>query len=275
MEPLVSVNIPTYNSERNLDECLRSVINQTYRNIEIILIDGYSRDRTLEIAKKYSAEVYFGKMLSERRRIGVEKSLGKYIFLLDSDQVLESDAVRKCVEKCEKEEYDMVTLFEKSIVERNTFVERIIAYDKWLFHSQHDDHAIYGTAIPRFFRASVLKRIDWPRDLLTFDHTFLHYEAVKTGAKACFMDVHIYHHETSSLAQVVKKFYSYGFYYIPALRKDKKLVIFHSMPRRAYFTRRALRDPLLFVGLFLLYLAKVIAAIAGALAYCLIGGSSS
>jgi glycosyltransferase involved in cell wall biosynthesis len=271
-EPVVSVNIPTYNSERHLDECLQSVANQTYPNIETIVIDGHSRDRTLEIAKRHGARVYFGKMLSQRRRIGVEMSLGKYIFLVDSDQVLDRHAVSKCVEKCEKEGYDMVTLFEQSILETRSFVERTIAYDKWLFHSQHDDDATYGAAIPRFFRAAVLGAIEWPGELITFDHTFLHYAVAKTGARSCFVAARIYHHEASSLKQVVRKFYTYGFYYIPALRRNKRLAIFHSMPRRAYFTRRALTNPLLFPGLFVLYLTKAIAALAGAVAYCLARG---
>lgn len=272
--PLVSVNIPTYNSEKTLDECLSSVVSQTYRNIEIIVIDSYSRDRTLEIAKKYGAKIYFGRStdLSQRRGIGVEKSLGKYILLLDSDQILEPDAITKCVEECEKKEYGMITFFEQSIIEKATFIERVIAYDKWLFHSQRDDDPIYGAAIPRFFRAEILKKISWPQGLITFDHSFIHYETIKTGARACFMDVYIYHHEPSSLTQVVRKFYYYGFYYVPALRKNKKLVILHSLPRRVYFSKKAFKNPALFMGLLLLYMVKGLATLAGVLAYFLMQG---
>lgn len=270
-EPLVSVNIPTYNSGRTLDKCLKSIVNQTYRNIEIIVIDSYSRDRTLEIAKRYGAKIYFGRStdLAQRRGIGVKKSLGKYILLLDSDQVLEPDVITKCVEECEKKRYDMITLFERSIIKKATLIERIIAYDKWLFHSQRDDDPIYGAAIPRFFRAEVLKKVSWPRGLITFDHSVIHYEAIKTGAKAGFMDVYIYHHEPSSLTQVIRKFYYYGFYYVPALRRNKKLVISHSLPRRVYFSKKAFKDPRLYIGLFLLYIVKGLAALAGVLAYFL------
>jgi len=266
---LVSVNIPTYNSGKTLDECLRSVVSQAYRNIEIVIVDSYSYDRTLEIALNYGARIYFADTLSEARKLGVEKSLGKYVFFVDSDQVITADAIAKCVYKCEGEGYDAITLFEQSLVKKGTFTERVIAYDKWLLHSQRDDHPIYGSAIPRFFKADVLRRIKWPRGLCVQEHNLIYYEVVKMGAKVTFMNVFIYHREPSSLAQFIRKFYRYGFYYLPALRENKKLVLAHSMPRRVYFSKRALTKPSLFAALFLLYLIKGFAASLGALAYSL------
>lgn len=268
MGPLVSINIPTYNSGRTLNKCLRSVISQTYRNIEIILIDSYSHDRTLEIAKNYGVKVYFADTLSEARKIGVEKSLGKYVFFLDSDQILGSEVIRKCVDKCE-EDYDLITLFERSIIEKNTFIEKVIAYDKWLFHSQHDDHPVYGAAIPRFFRTKVLRRITWPEGISVQEHNIIYYRTVKAGGKVTFIDEYLYHHEPSSLSHYARKFYRYGFYYIPALRENSKLVLSHSMPRRVYFSRKALREPILFPALFLFYLIKGAATFAGVISYFL------
>ena len=52
--PLVSVIIPTYNSSRTLEKCLESIKNQTYKNIEIIVVDNNSTDNTKEIAKKFA-----------------------------------------------------------------------------------------------------------------------------------------------------------------------------------------------------------------------------
>lgn len=81
IKPLVSINIPTYNSEKTLDQCLSSVKNQTYKKIEIIIIDSYSTDRTIEIAKKFSAEILTAESLATARKTGVEGSKGKYILL--------------------------------------------------------------------------------------------------------------------------------------------------------------------------------------------------
>jgi len=186
MKPLVSINIPTYRSQQTLKECLLSVINQEYHNVEIIVIDSHSRDRTLEIAKKYGAKTYFADTLSEARKIGVEKSHGKYILFLDSDQILTSDIIEKCVNKCEKEGYDLVTLFEKSLIQRNTPIERAIAYDKWLFHSQRDNHPVYGSAIPRFFRTDILRKIKWPKSLGVQEHNIIYHRLMKVGSRVTF-----------------------------------------------------------------------------------------
>jgi glycosyltransferase involved in cell wall biosynthesis len=48
MNPVVSINIPTYNSERTIEICLKAIKKQTYKNFEIIIIDGNSKDKTLE-----------------------------------------------------------------------------------------------------------------------------------------------------------------------------------------------------------------------------------
>ena len=52
-KPLVSVIIPTYNSEKTLPLCLESIKRQTYKNIEVIIVDNFSVDRTVDIAKRY------------------------------------------------------------------------------------------------------------------------------------------------------------------------------------------------------------------------------
>ena len=59
MIPLVSVVITTKNEEKNIENCLRSIRSQTFKNIELIVVDNFSEDKTAEIAKKYGAKVYF------------------------------------------------------------------------------------------------------------------------------------------------------------------------------------------------------------------------
>jgi len=264
--PLVSINIPTFNSEKTLGECLRSAKEQSYANVEILVIDSYSRDATLDIAREYEARTYSAPSLSEARRLGVERSLGKYILFLDSDQVLSRDAIAKCVEKCETEGWDALTLFERSIIEKNTFTQRVIAYDKWLFHTEQDDDPLYGSAIPRFFRSNVFLGIKWPSRLGVQEHNLIYYEIARTGAKVAFVDAFLYHHEPYSLAQFARKFYRYGFHYVSALRQNGRFVLLHSMPRRTYLSKRALSRPSLFMGLMLLYYVKALATFIGAVA---------
>lgn len=270
MPVLVSITIATYNSEKTLEKCLNSVKNQTYKNIEIIVMDSYSKDKTLEIAKSFGAKVVFAPTLASARKAGADASSGDYIFILDSDQIIDPDVIERCVGACENEGFDGVTLFEKSLITKNTFVERIIAYDKEIFHSLHDDDPVKGTAIPRFFRSSFFKKVEFDKNPpITFEHTIIHQRIVQMGAKIKFVEANIWHHETTSIREVAHKFFRYGYYYIPAFKFNKELAIHHSLPRRTYFHYRALKNPLLFAGLFYVYFVKAASAACGAFVYLL------
>ncbi len=268
MNPLVSINIATYNSEKTLSKCLDSIRNQTYKNLEIIIMDSYSKDKTLETAKSFGAIIVYAPTLASARKAGSDASKGDYIFIVDSDQILEKDVVEKCVYACEKEGYDGVTLFEKSLIIKGTFVENVIAYDKEIFHSLQDDDPIKGTAIPRFFRAGFFKKVEFEKNPpITFEHTIIHHKIVEMGAKIKFVNAFIWHHETATIREVARKFFRYGYYYIPAYKFNKELAIHHSMPRRTYFHYKALKNPVLFAGLFYVYFVKAISASLGAVSY--------
>ncbi len=268
MNPLVSINIATFNSEKTVAKCLASIEGQSYKNIEIVIMDSHSKDRTIDIARCYGAKIIFAPTLATARKAGADASSGEYIFIVDSDQILEPDVVEKCVRACEEEKYDGVTLFEKSLIQKGTFIERVIAYDKEIFHSLHDDDPVKGTAIPRFFRSSFFKKVEFEKNPpITFEHTIIHHRIVQMGARIKFVDAYIWHHETATISEVARKFFRYGYYYIPALKFNKEVAIFHSMPRRTYFHYKSFRNPLLFIGLFYVYFVKGISAFTGVCVY--------
>ncbi|TRZ96068.1 glycosyltransferase family 2 protein [bacterium] len=265
--PLVTVIIPTYNSARTLEECLDALKNQNYKNTEIIITDSFSKDKTKEIAGRFTDKIIDAESLALARKKGVELSKGKYILFLDSDQIINPDTIELSVRACEEEGYDGVTHFERSKIKKNTLVERLINYDKWIFHSEQDDDPIYGTAEPRFFKSEFIKKIDFlDNPPITFELAIINLKINQMGAKIKFIDAYIYHYETSTFWQVAKKFYRYGFYYIPALKRFPALVIHHSAVRRTYFTSRALRHPFLLLCLFVLYTVKGAATFCGIIA---------
>jgi glycosyltransferase involved in cell wall biosynthesis len=261
---LVSVTVPTFNSGKTLAECLRSIADQSYQDLEIIVVDSDSRDETLDIAREYKTRICFANSLSGARLEGISKSRGTYIMLLDSDQMLEKDVISRCVDLCEREGFEAVTLFERSIITKNSFLERTLAYDKWLIHFNKDHDVNYGSAIPRFFRASVLKNVRIPPTLVTFDHNVLYAAAASGSGRVGFLDALIYHHEPSSWAEIARKFFRYGQFYFLGFKANRRLVTFHSLPRRAYFTKTAMRTPQLLAGLAFLYFLKASAAFCGA-----------
>ena len=98
---LVSIIIPVYNTDKYIKECLESIVRQTYRNIEIILVDDGSTDQSkkicLDFAEKDSRICYYYKKnggSSSARNYGIERCKGKYICFVDSDDVVSHDYIR-------------------------------------------------------------------------------------------------------------------------------------------------------------------------------------
>src|SRR2546429_4024838 len=96
--PLVSVIIPTKNSERTIRACLESVRAQTYRNFEIVVVDNFSSDSTVRIAKEYADLVLLaGPERTSQVKLGAANSKGDFIYKIDSDFVLEPSVLERAV----------------------------------------------------------------------------------------------------------------------------------------------------------------------------------
>lgn len=107
MEKLVSVIVPVYNSEKYLEECIESILNQTYTNIELLLVDDGSSDDSGIICKRYAEKdervLYFYKKnggVSSTRNYGIEKSKGRYIVFIDGDDLIGKKAIFNLVNIC-------------------------------------------------------------------------------------------------------------------------------------------------------------------------------
>lgn len=102
---LVSIIIPVYNAEKQIEQCLASVVRQTYENIEILVVDDGSEDRTGEICEGYSetdsrVRVFHteNRGVSAARNLGMKKAAGSYFLFVDADDLLEEDAVHSLME---------------------------------------------------------------------------------------------------------------------------------------------------------------------------------
>ena len=98
--PLVSVVITTKNEEKNIGNCLISIKEQAYKNIEIIVVDNNSSDKTKELSLQYTDKVYDkGPERSAQRNYGmIDKSNGKYVMFVDADMILAPYLIDSCVE---------------------------------------------------------------------------------------------------------------------------------------------------------------------------------
>ena len=112
---LVSVVVPIYNVEKYLEKCVESLRTQTYKNIEIILVDDGSPDHCGEMCDEYAKQDTRIKVihkknggLSDARNAGLEAASGKYVLFTDSDDYVKKDLIKKCVDRAEKDQCDMV-----------------------------------------------------------------------------------------------------------------------------------------------------------------------
>lgn len=273
-KPFVSVNIRTFNSAKTLRETLDSVKEQTFQDLEIIVSDGFSSDESIAIAREYGAKVDFAQKLGDAREQNSTNSKGKYILSLDSDQVLDKKLIESCVKECEAGEVNAIIIAEKSIVKGGTFLEKIIAYDKWLIDRTRSVDPIFGTACPRFFERKLLQGIQWPKGISVFDDTILYSELLKKGAKIGYLsNEFIRHKEVTSWWIFMKKFYRYGKGYFSAFKENPTTITVHSLPRRTYFSKYAFSKPHYFLGLIILYIVKAFSASMGAAAYFIASNS--
>ena len=110
MNNLVSIITPSYNSSRFIEECVGSVLSQTYDNWEMLIVDDYSADNSLQILKKYNdkriqlIELDKNVGAAESRNVAIRKAKGKYIAFLDSDDLWEPQKLEKQISFIETED---------------------------------------------------------------------------------------------------------------------------------------------------------------------------
>lgn len=132
----VSIIIPVYNVEKYLPECLESVICQTLEDIEIICINDASTDQSLSILRLYEEkekrisiiQLTENKGLAYVRNRGIECAKGKYIYFLDSDDMIEKNAMEILYDEAEKKSLDGIFFDAKLIYEKEEYLKKFKQY---------------------------------------------------------------------------------------------------------------------------------------------------
>ncbi|MFT0202650.1 glycosyltransferase [Bacteroides thetaiotaomicron] len=122
----VSVVIPVYNTEKYVREAVESIMNQTLRELEIIIINDGSTDNSLQVVEELAAadsriQVYSqaNQGGSVARNAGIARAYGKYIYFMDSDDLLEKETIDLCYRKCEEEQLDFVFFDAETFIDGN------------------------------------------------------------------------------------------------------------------------------------------------------------
>jgi glycosyltransferase involved in cell wall biosynthesis len=266
-EPLVSIVVPTFNSEKTLAMCLQSVKAQTYENIEVIVVDSNSRDATVDIASSFGAKiVQTDWKLLGARYLGFKESAGDVMFLLDSDQILERTLVERAV-KALGDGYDMLCL-EEYTFRPEGWVQKMFEADRRLIHKFADVHSdpLAGVLLARVYRKEVLSEVfaDIPeillKEVVAHDHAIIYYEAYKLSQKVSVVPHAVWHIEPGSLRSLIKKNYRYGQSTYSLIKSGFYQDL---LQKKVRFRKGALKDWRLGVQTYLLLMVKGVGYYAG------------
>lgn len=180
--PLISVIIPVYGVEKYIAPCLESVINQKYKNLEIIVINDGTKDRSAEIAKEYAAKDSRIKVydfdnggLSVSRNRGLEIATGDYISYIDGDDWIDKSMYEILLEVAMKNDADMVKC---GIIETNGVKEENFAFSntKIITNEKHEAITNYFNGIlwtlvwNGLYKKELAKKVKFPVNVVYEDN---------------------------------------------------------------------------------------------------------
>jgi glycosyltransferase involved in cell wall biosynthesis len=195
----VSIIITTKNESKNIRRCLLSCQKQDYKNIEIILIDNFSTDKTVEIAKKFTKKVFQkGHERSQQRNFGASLSSGKYLLFLDADMEIGKDCLLKALGEIKKGKF--IVAFSEISTGKN-FWEKSIALERNLYQKEQ------LLAAARLFPKELFSKIGgFDEKLIAGEDWDLSIRAQRLGYKLIFNSEPIIHHENvKNLKEILKK----------------------------------------------------------------------
>lgn len=206
----ISIIVPIYNEEENLRKCIESLINQTYKELEIILINDGSTDKSKEIIKSFKDKriIAINKKntgISDTRNIGIGKSTGDYIMFVDSDDYLELNCIERLIETAEKENSEIVmfnyyleTPSKRIEIKLPKIEARNLKEDKDLLTKIH-----LGPCT-KIFKAELIKDNLFPLNLKYEDVPFV-VEAVIKAGKISFVPNYLYHYVIKKSGETITR----------------------------------------------------------------------
>lgn len=174
-EPLISIVIPVYNVEQYLDYCMQSVFAQTYKNLEIILVDDGATDSSGKMCDEYAKKDARVKVihkenggLSSARNTGMKEVNGEYFSFIDSDDYIRVDYISKMYEYMLNDNADMVVCSFKKVVKDEEFrTVSACASEHYVFEKEMARYKILSRQVPiyahgKLYKAELAKEMEFP-----------------------------------------------------------------------------------------------------------------
>ena len=219
MEELVSIVIPIYNVEQYLEECIKSVIMQTYTTLQIILVDDGSTDNSGEIADNFVKEdkriqVIHKKNggLSDARNYGIELATGKYITFIDSDDYVENTYIEKLYNAIKKNNTKVSQCNISKVNNQNEVIEEIgynvneVKNTKKMLKEIYSQHWIENTVVwNKMYLTELFKDIRYPIGKIHEDE-FITYKILYNVKEIALVNEHLYNYRENVNSITRRKF---------------------------------------------------------------------
>lgn len=168
-EPLLSIVLPVYNSEKYVGKAIESILNQTFKDFELIIVNDASKDNSINICKKYSYVDKRIKIIDKKineglllaRASGINIAKGMYIGFVDSDDFIDENYYKLLIEGAIKTEADIVISGASSIIKNKKYIETDSQYIDKFKAIKMMDEGIYFNFVQwdKIYKKDIIRRI--------------------------------------------------------------------------------------------------------------------
>ena len=225
-KPLISIIVPIYNVELYLKECIESIINQTYKNIEIILIDDGSPDNCGAICDEYAKKDNRIKVIhkenegvSAARNTGIESCRGEYISFIDADDFVHPDFINDLYSVIDENNSDIsfCDFYRYETGAKIPTMEkkesRLVCYDKFEMLKKINQHNFTNFTVDKLYKRDIFDVIRFPAGRSYFEDASIIYKIIDMFDKIYGTSRKLYYYRDNPNSAMRKKFNKSKFYF--------------------------------------------------------------
>ena len=234
-EPLVSVIVPIYNCEEYLNKCVESIVNQTYKNLEIILVDDGSIDNSLKMCTEWSKKDKRIKVIhkknggvSSARNVGIDSATGKYISFVDSDDWIDPNYYKKMIEIVLNQKADIVQCSYNRILktakEKISLKKGIYNNEEMLIMALNPQTGI-GFCHMKLYNKKVVDGILFDESLLVGEDALFNENIASKKLKLIVIDEALYNYRINQQSTTKRYDKNYIKKYEQSMKKSKEYIL--------------------------------------------------